>query len=126
MVTPVIAFSCGFVVILIGAIWFLRGAIFAVTSQAAEHAKTYAIAYVKGGALVAIAMLAAFEQAFHPLTTEMALKLAWWDWAILFFKPLAAGLAVIVAFLDRSVTRAKEEKAATTPPFVQPVIPPNS
>jgi hypothetical protein len=115
-VDSLIFFTVGTLAIIVGVGYFLRGALFSVTSQAAQHASRYAIAYVKGGALIIIAMLAAFEQAFQPLTAELAARLSWWDWAILFFKPIAAGFAVLVAFLDKSAASAPPA-GNTQPPF---------
>lgn len=112
-----IFFTIGMLAIVVGVGYFLRGALFSVTSVAAQHASKYAIAYVKGSALIIIAMLAAFEQAFQPLTAELAARLSWWDWAILFFKPIAAGFAVLVAFLDKSASTATQPAGTTTPPF---------
>jgi hypothetical protein len=126
MIIPLYTFLSIIALIIGGALWFFRGAIFAVSTAAAEHAKVYAVAYVKGGALVSIAMLSSFDETFRNLTRDTAATLPWWGWAVLFFKPLSAALAVLAAFLDRSITRAKEERAATTPPYTQPVIPPNS
>lgn len=107
-------------------VWFLRGALLGISSTAAEHAKTYAVAYVKGGALIFIAAGTAFDQGFSSLSASLQASMPWAPYAIFFWKPVAAGLAVLVAFLDRSIVRAKEEKAATTPPYIQPTIPPNA
>lgn len=94
----------GFVAIILVILYIaLRRAIASVLEQVGSHAKTYSLAYVKGGALILVTMLASFKESFHALTFEMAEKLAWWDWAILFFGPIASGLAVLVAFLDRSI-----------------------
>lgn len=110
--------------------WFFRGALSSLRGIASDHAKTYAVAYVKGGCLVLIAMGSAFKETFQPLTIEQANRMEWWDWAIAFFSPLLAGLAVLAAFLDRSTQRASEDKASedkakalTAPPFqVQPPV----
>lgn len=107
MEPELVIFLCLVAVIVGGLGLFLRSALAEVAAAAGVHAKTYAAAYVKGGALVLMAMIAAFDQAFTPLTVETAKALSWWGWAILFFKPVAAGLAVVVAFLD---------KTAGTPP----------
>lgn len=97
--------------------YLLRGTVNELRQSAAEHARAYAVVYVKGSALVMLAMFSSFDESFRPLTREVADKQAWWDWAILFSKPMAAGLAVVVAFLDRSAERAREK---TNPPFVGP------
>lgn len=116
--SPLVAFSVIFIVLFALAGYFLRGALFSITSVAAQHAKIYAVAYVKGGALILLAMFAAFEKSFQPLTSEHAAVLAWWDWAILFLSPITAGLAVLVAFLDKSKDRADQVAATmSTPPF---------
>lgn len=112
---PVLATFAALCFLLVGGgLYFGRGVIRTLLEAAKAHAAAYAPAYVKGGALVLIAMLAAFEQAFQPLTVEQAAHLAWWDWAIRFFKPIAAGLAVVVAFFDRS--SAQPPNPPTRPP----------
>ncbi len=80
-----------------------------LAAVAAKHAKVYARAYVKGGALVVVAMIASFDENFRPLTKDVAALQPWWMWAILFLKPIGAGLAVVIAFLDKTV-------ANTAPP----------
>ena len=103
--------------LLVSVILFLRSAIGQkFITKASEHAQTYAVAYVKGGILMGIAMIASFDEAFHPLTKAQAENLAWWDWAILFMKPISAAFAVLVAFLDRSTQRATPTPPA--PPTV--------
>lgn len=92
---------------------FLRDAVNNIKNVIAEHAKVYFVAYVKGGGLIALAMIAGFKEAFQPVTAAMADKFEWWDWAIKFSAPLAGGIAVLVAFLDQSKARAdavKEER----------------
>lgn len=105
--------------LIVAAVFFLRSAIGAsIITAASAHARIYAVAYVKGAVLILIAMISSFDEAFHPLTVEQAASLAWWDWAILFLKPVAAGCAVLVAFLDRSTQRATEAASgATRAPF---------
>lgn len=121
MSQPLIVFAACVLLMLAALGYFLRGALFSISTQAAAHAKTYAVAYVKGGALITLAMLAAFDESFRTLTREAALALPWWGWALLFFKPIAAGLAVLVAFLDRSTQRAEQIKTGNTiPPFTPP------
>lgn len=122
---PSLAIFAGICLVVIGGMgFFLRGALFNITTAAAEHAKIYAVAYVKGGALILLAMLASFDENFRNLTKEAAVLLPWWGWTILYLKPIAAALAVLVAFLDRSVQRGGEEaanlkaaKSGTAPPF---------
>lgn len=112
---PLITFTviAGVLIVLLG--WFLRGALFSISSIASQHAKIYAIAYVKGGALILIASFASFEQAYWALDEAFRATLAWAPYAIFFSKPITGGLAVLVAFLDRSSQRASEdaEKAKT-------------
>lgn len=120
---PLITFSViGFtVLVLIG--YFLRGALFSISSVAADHAKTYALPYVKGGSLIMIAAFAAFEQAYWALDENYRKTMEWAVYFIFFSKPITGGLAVLVAFLDRSTQKATEEAERaktgnTPPPFV--------
>jgi len=124
MTTPLVIFVGSFICVVLCAGYFLRGAIFSITNIAAQHAKIYAVAYVKGGSLILLAMFAAFEKSFQPLTIDQAAHLAWWDWIILFLSPLVAGLSVLVAFLDKSKDRA-DEVAAKVDPII-PAKPPTS
>jgi hypothetical protein len=101
----------------VGIVWWLRDLIDEITKSATRHARANVGSYVKCGALMLTASIAAFDQAFHPLTTEQATKLAWWDWAILFFKPFAAALAVLIAYLQAPTTGHEPAKPPTNPPF---------
>lgn len=127
MNSPLIAFSASVVVVLSLVIFFLRGALFSISSVAAAHAKAYALPYVKGGSLIMIAAFAAFEQAFWALDEPTRATMVWAVYFIFFSKPITGGLAVLVAFLDRSTQKAtdeaKEEKAKSTPPFLNPPPP---
>ena len=104
--------------------YFLRGALFSISSVASSHAKTYAVAYIKGGSLILITAGAAFGTAYSALPATMQATLPWAPYAIFFWQPITAGLGVLVAFLDRSAqTASKEaeaEKAKTVPPFNSP------
>lgn len=111
MEPELVIFLCLVVALVGGLALFLRKALAEVAAAAGVHAKTYAAAYVKGGALVLMAMIAAFDQAFTPLTADAARALTWWGWAVLFFKPVAAGLAVVVAFLDKTAGSPVAPKA---------------
>ncbi len=97
-----------------GSAWFFRGTLAELGNAAKDHAKLYAVAYAKGGALILIATGASFDETFKSLTKMEAMDLPWWIWVSLFWKPIGAGLAVLVAFLDRSVQRALESE--TKPP----------
>jgi cytochrome bd-type quinol oxidase subunit 2 len=100
--------------VLLGTVFYvLRDTVRELTQSAAAHAKDNSLAYAKGAGLVAIAVLAAFDEAFRNLTKEQAAALAWWHWAMLFFKPIAAGGAVFVAFIDRSAGQQPESKPET-------------
>lgn len=122
-----LAFLFCFLVIVGGIGWLLRGAVGSIATQAAEHAKTFAAAYVKCTALVALAMGGVFVETFSTLSQETAARMAWWGWAVLMWKPLAAGLAVLVAFLDQSAQRAgakrDAEKGLSNPPFPKTTTP---
>ncbi len=100
-----------FVVIIWGAIlWFLRGALAELSKQAASHAKLYAPAYAKGGALIAIAVFTSFGETFAKLSPDVASVLSWWSWLALFLQPVIAGLAVYVAFVDGTVKKIRDDK----------------
>lgn len=107
--------------------YFLRGALFSITSVAALHARIYAVAYVKGASLVYIAATAAFESAYWALDEGFRAGVGWAPYVIFFNKPISGGLAVLVAFLDRSTQRATEDaaKPLTNPPFPVPPTPPS-
>lgn len=113
---PLAVFVALALLIVLGAARFFRASLEEISGAAKEHAKLYAVAYVKGGALVALAMLASFDEAFRTLTRETAAGLSWWGWALLFFKPISAGLAVLVAFLDRSAGRATDNNIPKVTP----------
>lgn len=98
--------------------WFLRQTIGVLAKEAAEHAKVYSLAYAKGATLISIAVITGFDENFRNLTSEEAAAYQWWNWTIIFMKPLLSGLAVFAAFLDRSVQRAQESR--TNPPFPKP------
>lgn len=113
-------------VLLIGALLlslFLHGAVSNIKNVIAEHAKIYAISYIKGGCLILIAVGTGFKETFGPITTAQAATFAWWDWVIKFSAPILAGLAVLAAFLDQSVQRAnvvKDAKVAASSPSAPP------
>lgn len=116
MIDPFYAFI-GLLLVTVGSVgWFLRDTIRDLRHYAERHAKTYAVAYVKGGALVLIAAGASFDETFKGMTKAAAVELPWWAWVSLFWKPIGAGLAVIVAFLDRSAQRASESKTTAINP----------
>jgi len=94
-----------------GVAWMLRGTWRVLATQAQVHAATYALSYIKGAALILIASGACFTETFGNLTPTDAAGWQWWDWAVAFWKPVAAGLATMVAFLDNSMGRAKDEAA---------------
>lgn len=99
--------------------WVLRSTIQELANQAKEHAKNYAIAYVKFGALAYISASTAFCQAYAALPAGMQSTMPWAPYFIFFSQPAIAGLGVLVAFLDRSVQRADEAvktQSAQTPP----------
>lgn len=106
-----ITFLCLLGIFFIGVAYLLRGTWSVLATQAQVHAATYAISYLKGMALVAIAGGACFTETFRNVLPSEAATWAWWDWAVAFWKPIAAGLACFVAFVDRSMDRAKEEAA---------------
>ncbi len=83
------------------------------------HLELYFAAYLKATCLVLLAMGGTFKETWQPVTLAQTANWAPWDWVIHFLAPLLSGLAVISAFLDRSMQRADEVKAKTasnTPP----------
>jgi hypothetical protein len=105
-----------FVFVVWGAVFiFMRPVLATLSKQAAEHAKLYAAAYVKGSALVAIAVLTSFGETFKALSPDVAAILPWWSWLDLFFKPIVAGLAVYVAFVDGTMKKIRDERAGEDP-----------
>lgn len=123
---PLIVFLSLIVGMLGAAAYFLRGTLSKLSLTAAEHAQVFALAYVKLGALVTLAMLTSFNETFRDLSPEMASTYAWWNWAIAFSKPIIGGIAVVIAFLDQSGSRARDKadvirtakaNGTTTPPF---------
>lgn len=109
-----------FIVILVGLIawmcWLFWDALNNVANAAAEHAKLHTISYIKGAALIAIGVGASFEAEFKDLSVDQSIAMAWWAWSIKFWKPIAAGLAVLIAFLDRSFSKPNDEKPKPQPP----------
>lgn len=100
-----------FVVVVWGSLlWFLRGVMAELSKQATSHAKLYAAAYAKGGALIAIAVFTSFGETFEKLSSDVAVVLPWWSWLSMFFQPVIAGLAVYVAFVDSTVKKIKDER----------------
>lgn len=120
-----LAIFVGITCIILGGLgYFFRNTFSNIETIASEHAKIYAVAYVKGGALILIAAGAAFDTGFQALSPAFQATMTWAPYAIFFWKPIAGGLAVLVAFLDRSTQRASEEAAnakakrdGTTAPF---------
>lgn len=109
------AFFGGGVLLLSVFAFLLRGALRALSNVAAEHAQKYALAYTKGAALILIAMFASFQETWGMVTASDVRLWQWWDFFIALTKPVAAGLAVLVAFLDRSLSNAD-----TPPPPPKP------
>ena len=115
--------------VLAGMGYFLRATLSSVASVASIHAKIYALAYVKGGALMLIAAGAAFDTGFAALSQTVQQSMPWAIYVIFFWKPIAAALSVLVAFLDRSSQRADEGSSKATAPFATttpPLTPPPS
>lgn len=117
----------GITLTLLGGIgYFLRGALFSISTIAAQHAKIYAVAYVKGGALIAIAAGGAFGTGYQALPPPMQASMPWAPYVIFFWLPISAGLAVLVAFLDRSAqTATKDAQAVGLLPPAAPLALPN-
>jgi hypothetical protein len=84
-----------------------------IGAYAKAHAELYAVAYCKASCLILLAMGTTFKETWQPVTAAEAGNWQWWDWAIHFLAPLLSGLAVLGAFLDRSMQRADEVKAKT-------------
>lgn len=118
-----IAFASAVLLLIVVFAWVFRATFKSLIDQAAQHSKTYATAYIKAGCLILITMGNTFKETFQPLTIEVVKSFAWWDWVIKLGAPILAGLAVLVAFLDRSMQRADEAKVAK-PTVTNPPIPP--
>lgn len=88
----------------------------------AKHARDYPLDYAICAALIALSMLSAFDQNFSKLTSLEMNGLTWLQWAILFFKPLAAGLATFVAFVMNKTS--KKDPAEPTHPMPTVKAPP--
>lgn len=91
---------------------------------ATSHFKIYAMAYLKVGCLMTLAMGGTFKETWQSVTSADAARWAVWDWMIHLIAPVLSGVAVLSAFLDRSMQRAdeaKEKAGSTRPPF--PPIP---
>lgn len=91
-------------------LYFARGAIDHMSRQFSAHAKSYAPAYARGGALIAIAALSSFIEVFEKLSSDMAVNLPWWMWLAMFAKPVLSALTVFAAFLDTTVKRISDER----------------
>jgi hypothetical protein len=57
-------------------------------------------------------MSTSFDDTFAKLSPDVAASLPWWSWVSMGTKPVQAGLAVVIAFLDRSFGRAQDAAAA--------------
>lgn len=112
MNSPLVWFIVVFCAFWLPFVWLARKSIEQISAQAAFHAKAYAAAYAKGGALMAIAALTSYDETFSKLSSDVAAVLPWWHWLALFFKPIVAMLAVLVAFLDGSVQKVKQQQEA--------------
>ena len=113
MLYPVICFCSSVLLLAIAVVWMLRPVIKGIGDFAKTHAQLYAVAYLKGACLILLAMGGTFKETWQPITSAQTVNWAWWDWAIHFLAPLLSGLAVLSAFLDRSMQRADEVKAKT-------------
>ena len=97
------AFLIMALVVILGLGFLLRNMVKSLADTAGQHAGKYAISYVKGSALIMISMMASFQETWGMVTASDVRLWQWWDFVISFAKPFAAGLAVLVAFLDRSM-----------------------
>lgn len=110
--SALIVFLSSVLLLAIAFAWAFRDTFRSLIDQAAEHSKAYAMAYFKAACLILITMGNTFKETFQPLTAEMMSQFMWSDWVIKLGAPILAGLAVMVAFLDRSMERADASKAA--------------
>lgn len=89
-----------------------------------QHFEVYAWAYIKCLCLVTLAVGGTFKETWSSITVDQAAHFAVWDWIIHLAAPLLSGVTVLSAFLDHSMQRADEAKAArtvtTAPPFPKP------
>jgi hypothetical protein len=109
-----------FAVGLAAVIYVFRGTWNSIANEMADHAKTYAIAYTVGGALIFIAAGTQFEQSYYALDGKMQDSMPWAPYVVFFWKPVAAGLTTLVAFLNRSIERAQEVRRNAPTPDNQP------
>lgn len=77
---------------------------------ATSHFKIYAMAYLKVSCLMTLAMGGTFKETWQSVTAADAARWAVWDWMIHLIAPVLSGVAVLSAFLDRSMQRADEAK----------------
>ena len=111
MNTPLF-FFCAMLAVFFGVLfYFFHEVLKSLPQMIADHARVYARAYAKATCLVLITSGAAFKEEFGALTAQQAAAFTWWGWAVLFWMPVAAGLGVIIAFLDTSVAVATAKKA---------------
>jgi hypothetical protein len=110
--SPFLLFVVFLLVVWGSAIYLARNVIRGLSAHAAENVKLYAPAFAKGGALVAIATLSSFVEIFEKLSSDVAAVLPWWSWLTMFCVPVIAALTTLVAFMDRSLERVREQKKA--------------
>ena len=96
-----------------GTLFLLRKTIAVLLNEMTEHAGAYALVYAKGAGLITIAMIASFEQTWLTITSAEFIAMPWWVILIMYSKPLAAGLAVFIAFIDRSASNLPDSKPPT-------------
>lgn len=113
MNSPLVWFVVVLCAIWIPLAWLAKNMVGELSKQAAHHAKQYAAAYAKGGSLMAIAAMTSYDETFSKLSVDVAAVLPWWHWLALYFKPVVAMLAVLVAFLDGSVQRSNDKRDKT-------------
>lgn len=107
-----ICFCSSVLLLAIAFAWAFRGVFKTLINTATEHAAVYSAAYVKGACLIYIGAGTTFKEVFQPVTIDQAALFSWWDWYIHFNAPIITGASLLAAFLDKSVQRANEVKAA--------------
>lgn len=117
--------QCSTLLLVTVVIILFRPFIQVATGFASDHFKIYAMAYLKVTCLMTLAMGGTFKESWQTVTSADAARWAVWDWIIHLIAPVLSGVAVLSAFLDRSMQRADEEKekAGTPPPATAPLSP---
>lgn len=123
LMLPFILAQCSTLLLAVVMLWAFRPLLAKAGGYLQQHFEVYAWAYIKCLCLVTLAIGGTFKETWQSITVEQAAKFAVWDWMIHLTAPILSGVTVLSAFLDHSMQRADEAKAAktgTAPPFPKP------